>query len=185
MADLKLNTNNGSVTLKPEDGSGNVDVTIPRAGVGKLLQVVQGTNDILTVTTSGTEYHSTGLSVSLTRKSNDSKFKVLASGPLNARPANNGAGIAIKAKVNSGTFNFFGLQSGSYISGGFMYSNSALDLWGQAVAQAYDDVASNIGDTITFEIYVTAQGPGADGSTTCRFGHDGQDAVIIVEEIAN
>ena len=39
MADLKLNTTNGSVTLKPEDGSGNVDVTIPRAGVGKVLQV--------------------------------------------------------------------------------------------------------------------------------------------------
>jgi len=39
MADLKLNTTNGSVTLKPEDGSGNVDVSIPRAGVGKVLQV--------------------------------------------------------------------------------------------------------------------------------------------------
>jgi len=39
MADLKLNTTNGSVTLKPEDGSGNVDVSIPRAGTGKVLQM--------------------------------------------------------------------------------------------------------------------------------------------------
>ena len=41
MADLKLNTTNGSVTLKPEDGSGNVDVTIPRTGVGKVLNISQ------------------------------------------------------------------------------------------------------------------------------------------------
>ena len=40
MSNLKLSTTNGSVTLKPEDGSGNVDVTIPRAGVGKVLNVV-------------------------------------------------------------------------------------------------------------------------------------------------
>lgn len=40
MADIKLNTTNGSVTLKPEDGSGNVDITVPRAGLGKVLQVV-------------------------------------------------------------------------------------------------------------------------------------------------
>ena len=33
MSNLKLSTTNGSVTLKPEDGSGNVDVMIPRSGI--------------------------------------------------------------------------------------------------------------------------------------------------------
>lgn len=32
MSDLKLNTANGSITLKPENGTGNVDVEIPRSG---------------------------------------------------------------------------------------------------------------------------------------------------------
>jgi hypothetical protein len=54
MADLKLNTANGSITLKPEDGSGNVDVTIPRNGVGKLLQMktklLTGTSYISVIT---------------------------------------------------------------------------------------------------------------------------------------
>jgi hypothetical protein len=35
MADIKLNTANGSVTLKPQDGTGNVDITVPRVGFGK------------------------------------------------------------------------------------------------------------------------------------------------------
>lgn len=32
MADLKLNTANGSITLKPENGNGNIDISIPRKG---------------------------------------------------------------------------------------------------------------------------------------------------------
>lgn len=51
MADLKLNTTNGSVTLKPEDGGGNVDVTIPRAGVGKVLQFISVPLNSTTVST--------------------------------------------------------------------------------------------------------------------------------------
>ena len=30
---IKLNSSSGSITIAPEDGTGNVDVTIPRAGV--------------------------------------------------------------------------------------------------------------------------------------------------------
>jgi len=37
---LQLNSVNGSVTLVPEDGAGNVNVTVPRGGIGKVLQVV-------------------------------------------------------------------------------------------------------------------------------------------------
>lgn len=53
MADLKLNTTNGSVTLSPEDGSGNVDVIIPRVGFGKVANVYFAKNPT-EVSTTGT-----------------------------------------------------------------------------------------------------------------------------------
>lgn len=63
MADLKLNTTNGSVTLKPEDGSGNVDVTIPRTGVGKILQVVMEKIQISGTTSAGGPNEVSGLEI--------------------------------------------------------------------------------------------------------------------------
>jgi hypothetical protein len=30
---LKINSTNGSVTLTPEDGVGNVDITVPRSSI--------------------------------------------------------------------------------------------------------------------------------------------------------
>ena len=79
MADLKLNTTNGSVTLKPEDGSGNVDVTIPRTGVGKVLQVqdyvVPSINDAYTAISSGVQWD-TPISISFTPASNNSKIYI-------------------------------------------------------------------------------------------------------------
>jgi hypothetical protein len=47
---LKLNSANGSVTLTPEDGSGNADVTVPRDGIG----TVSNLSD-LSVTATATE----------------------------------------------------------------------------------------------------------------------------------
>ena len=47
---LKLNTTSGSVTIVGEDGSGNVNVTIPRAGIG----TVSNLSD-LSVTATATE----------------------------------------------------------------------------------------------------------------------------------
>ncbi len=42
---LKLNSTSGSITLTSEDGSGNVNVTVPRAGfeVGDITGVTAGT----------------------------------------------------------------------------------------------------------------------------------------------
>ena len=40
MADLQLNSTNGSITLSSEDGTGNVNVVVPREGFDPLIQSV-------------------------------------------------------------------------------------------------------------------------------------------------
>ena len=47
---LKLNTTSGSITLVAEDGSGNADVTIPRAGIGSVSSLSD-----LSITATSTE----------------------------------------------------------------------------------------------------------------------------------
>lgn len=78
MADLKLNTTNGSVTLKPEDGSGNVDVTIPRAGVGKVLQI-QHLNGNSSLSTTSTSFFESDMFIDFTPKSSTSKILITVS----------------------------------------------------------------------------------------------------------
>lgn len=77
MADIKLNTTNGSITLKPENGTGNVDLTVLRGGFGKVLQVVSKvvtTRSSQTVTTSDTLVNEMFLSI--TPKSSNSIFRI-------------------------------------------------------------------------------------------------------------
>lgn len=77
MADLKLNTTNGSITLKPENGTGNVDLTVLRGGFGKVLQVVSKvvtTRSSQIVTTSDTLVNEMFLSI--VPKSNNSIFRI-------------------------------------------------------------------------------------------------------------
>ena len=47
---LKLNTTSGSITIIAEDGSGNADVTIPRAGIGTVSDLSD-----LSITATATE----------------------------------------------------------------------------------------------------------------------------------
>lgn len=47
---LKLNTTSGSITLVAEDGSGNADVTVPRAGIGSVSSLSD-----LSITATATE----------------------------------------------------------------------------------------------------------------------------------
>lgn len=77
MADLKLNTTNGSVTLKPEDGSGNVDLNVGRqTSLGKVLQVVEGVGGAR-VGTPSTSYVPSNLTASITPTSSTSKILVM------------------------------------------------------------------------------------------------------------
>ena len=80
MADLKLNTANGSITLKPENGTGNVDVEIPRVGVGKVLQVKHAVCSPIRYTISSQELVAIPeLSISFTPISPTSKLLIRAS----------------------------------------------------------------------------------------------------------
>lgn len=139
------------------------------------------------VTANSSGYTPTGLKVQITPKLLNSKFYVSASGALNARPASHGAGICIYARnLTAGTaMAQWSLDSGNLINGGYMFDNAASDYWGQAYAQGYKDgPAYMLGQTIEFEVYVAPIGPGTDGSSTVRFGHDTFQNDIVVMEIA-
>lgn len=152
-----------------------------------VIQIQRGfQNSFVTATASG--YTPTGLKVQITPKALNSKFYVSASGALNAQPVGYGAGIIIYARnVTSGSTKYaWSTDSGNLISGGYLYAGQGVsDLWGQAYAQGYKSgPAYSLGDTIEFEVHVAPIGPGSDGSSSVRWGHDTFQNDIIVMEIA-
>jgi len=97
---VKLNSSGGgSVTLQEPSTASNVTLTLPAttgtvalqggAGVGKVLQVVQGTYNTNGSTTS-TSYVDTGLNASITPSSSSSKVLVLVSQSAFAAGASQG-----------------------------------------------------------------------------------------------
>lgn len=140
------------------------------------------------VTASASGYTATGLKVQITPKMLGSKFYVSASGALNSIPAGYGSGIAIFAKNVSagGSASIWSTDSSNLISGGYLYAGSSVnDLWSQAYAHAYKSGPSyTLGQTLEFEVFVAAIGPGADGSSQVRWGHDTFQNDIVVMEIA-
>jgi hypothetical protein len=151
-----------------------------------VLQVKRGYQNSF-VTANSVGYTATGLKVQITPKMLNSIFYVSASGALNARPASFGAGICIYSRnlTAGGAMAQWSLDAGNLINGGYMFSNAASDLWGQAYAQGFKSGPTyNLGETLEFEVYVAAIGPGSDNSTTVRWGHDGFQNDIVVMEIA-
>lgn len=151
-----------------------------------VIQVKRGYQNLF-VTANSTGYTATGLKVQITPKMTNSLFYVSASGALNSRPAGYGAGICIYARnvTSGGTMSSWSLDSGNVINGGYMYANADSDQWGQAFAQAMKEGPSyTLGQTLEFEVYVAAIGPGTDNSTQVRWGHDTFQNDIVVMEIA-
>jgi hypothetical protein len=63
---LQLNSVNGSVTLVPEDGTGNANVTVPRGGFSSGLGVGQTWQDMTASRAAGVTYtNTTGRSISI------------------------------------------------------------------------------------------------------------------------
>lgn len=89
MGNVKLNSTNGSVTLTPEDGTGNQDVTIPRAGVGKVLQV---TEYEYATTITGSFANALIYSIPFVKISNTSQLLIIGSIP-HAKSTNGGCGL--------------------------------------------------------------------------------------------
>lgn len=78
MSQLKLISSSGSITLQPEDGSGNIDITVPRGGLGgKFKQVQQSVKTDTTYVQSTSFTDVSGLSVSITPSATNSKILVV------------------------------------------------------------------------------------------------------------
>lgn len=75
MGNIKLQSTNGSVTLTPEDGAGNIDLTVPRAGFGKVLQVVSSTVSTI-YSVASPSFVNSGAELDITLKNQNSKVKV-------------------------------------------------------------------------------------------------------------
>ena len=110
---LKLNSSSGSITISPEDGSGNVDVTFPRSGVPSVASIavtVSGGNFLL----DGTANQKARLTPSVTYRFDQSDSSN-ASHPLvlsTTSDGTHGGGSAFTTGVTSvGTAG----SSGSYV----------------------------------------------------------------------
>lgn len=155
---------------------------------GSVLQVVSNPQDSTFTTSAGEAYIATNNTCSVTPKSNGSRFKVTAHAPLNARPAGSNAGVKLYVSNDTAGTGFAPFGDGAVSTldthAGYMYSSAAADLWGQYFLELMGSVAYSLGDTLTFKIYFTAQGPGNDGSTTSRHGHTSHLEQVTVTEIA-
>lgn len=175
MSDIKLNTTNGSVTLKPEDGSGNVDVTIPRAGVGKVLQVVQWKADSTNLTSSLLATTSTSfadvMSISITAKSNNSKFLITTS--LTSYNSSSQRGSLRLLRNNSVQIDYS--KYTPYDSGGIFTTHSFVTL---------DSPNASKDDSILYAIQGRSDN-GAMVNLGYFNGANGPNASITITEIAN
>lgn len=163
MADLKLNTESGSVTLVPENGSGNVDVTIPRAGVGKVLQVVSNSYAIETTLTNGQSAEI--FSIAITPFSSNSLFLVNWNTHANL-PNNAGLGTLLKRNTNS----IYSVSS---------TQNLPLGITRDRRHQSYQFLDSpNTTEEITYSVSVSAW-----GTVTANNGNT--PTVMTITEIAN
>ena len=105
MGSITLNKpSGGQLTIAPEDGTSNETVSIPSAGVGKILQVMQAVKtDTFNTSSNGTFVDVSGLSVTITPTSASSKFVLLAS-------------LVISADYNANPcLRFSGGNSGNYV----------------------------------------------------------------------
>jgi hypothetical protein len=155
---------------------------------GSVVQVQSRGQNSPFLTAAGTTYLATNNYCSITPKQSDSKFRISAHAPLNARPANNNAGVKLYVSNDTQGTGFvpFGDNGVSTLNthAGYMYGSGVSDLWGQYFLDITGTVAYTVGDTLTFKVYFVAMGPGADGSTSSRHGHTDHLEQTTVMEIA-
>lgn len=76
MSGINLKTTNGEITITPEDGVGSVNLNLPRAGFGKVLDVYQAVKKDVWSTSGWNWVDIDGLSITLTPKSANSRFLI-------------------------------------------------------------------------------------------------------------
>ena len=172
MSNIKLNTANGSVTLVPEDGSGNVNITVPRAGVGKVLQFKRVEQPSVNVITTVTTLTDSGMNINFIPISTTSNLYIEAIFHWDKESSvYDGIGLAIyRDGVNLHSSNAYGLGAFEYSAGSDDYHRTPVSAY----------VASNSTSTTNIRIYYRTW----SGNSTKIFGHAGISH-INVWEIAN
>lgn len=150
MSSIKMNTANGSVTLIGEDGSGNIDITVPRTGFGKVLQVSfkdYNTNGTF-ISTASTSFFNSGINITITPKSLTSRLYIEAHGNINV---NNTNGILLYIDRDGVNLH----SSYQYSAGSFVYvSGSNIDDYREWNVNA--NVISGSLNPTTFTVYLRA-----------------------------
>lgn len=103
MSTVKLNTENGSVTLVPEDGIGNSNVAIPRGGVGKVLQIKSvAVTQAIALAPGQMVWGDLGIEITITPSSANSKFLLMGD-------------LQVGKSSFSAYFRFAGGNSGNFV----------------------------------------------------------------------
>lgn len=148
---LTLNTPNGAVNLVPEDGSGSVDVTIPRAGFadnsGKILGAYQGTLETVTIISDALAHEL--CYVEFTTSAANSKFLVSTDVRWNCTNPNRGFGI--------------------YRDGSTLLGNNPTDAYGDGWMGVDESTGGNSDWEMDRDHHQWLDSPGLAAGTTVRF----------------
>lgn len=122
---LKLNSASGSITISPEDGSGNVDVTFPRAGyAGNASPTFTGTVTAANLTLSGDlTVNGTTTTVASTNTTISDGLLELANGTTGT-PAND-TGIVIERGSENNAFIGFDESADKFVVGTGTFTGSS------------------------------------------------------------
>ena len=154
MADLIIKPSVGNLVLKDDQNVTRVSIA-PTTGVttlsnqvfpaGSCLQVVQGTSTTEVSTTDSSNFVTTGLSVTITPKQNNSKFRI---------------DFNIASYVGSGGRSFYNIHSSNGSDGLLIGSSHGSGTSGDGQQQAtihwLDDPTYTLGNSITYTLYVKA-----------------------------
>jgi len=189
---IKLKSANGDVTLTPEDGTGSVGVVIPRAGVGKTLQVVSKlvTAQYVQALAANVETEVAGAGVftlQITPKGNGSKFKIYVRhfGEIATSwdCVYNVHRDGIRINAQSGD-TWSGLGMGAQTYGAAVDNNSTPEIM---QLTTLDVSGSTTGTVITYKVMVTQNVATTQytnrclGSTGAVGGETGSSEIIIEE----
>lgn len=189
---VKLKSANGDILLSPEDGTGSQTVNIPRAGVGKVLQVVSklATTQYTQALTALVETELAGAGVftlSITPKGDNSKFKIYVRhfGEVVASQDEvyniNRDGVRINAQSGD---TWSGISMGAQTYGGGINDDSTPEIM---QLTTLDTAGSTTGTIIEYKVMVTHASSQTQytnrtvGSTGANAYETGSSEIIIEE----
>ena len=160
---------NANKIIIPSGQTLDIDSWTPPAGT--VLQVVQGTQDVGTGSITSSSFVNTGLSVSITPTSANSKILVIHSGNFNTQSATSWADLTLYRDISS-TLTHLG------------YTNGFNGIYGDADDHTSSSInyldSPNTTSSVVYRIYIKSR----NGTTGVRFNPDGHRTTLIAMEIA-